>query len=157
MHTIFFLHGLDSSGQGTKGQYFSENFPAVQCPDFHGGLQERLEQFEALCLEENSLLLIGSSFGGLMAVHFAMKYPDRIAKLILLAPALNFLGYKPPEQKLVNETLLVIGEDDDVTPVDPVVRLARETFVNLNTKIVADNHMLHSTFYSMDWKNLLSS
>jgi len=157
MNSIYFLHGLDSSGQGTKGQYFLRNYPTVHRPDFHGSLEERLDQFETLCEKDTSLMLIGSSFGGLMAVHFAKKHPVRVARLILLAPALNFLGYQPPTHKLETETLLVIGEHDDVTPVDPVVALARDTFSRLAVEIVDDDHMLHDSFHSMDWQKLLQA
>ena len=37
-NTTYFLHGLDSSGSGTKGRFFALNFPHVVCPDFAGPL-----------------------------------------------------------------------------------------------------------------------
>lgn len=47
---------------------------------------------EALALKD--VTLIGSSFGGSVAVDFTLKYPELVNKLILAAPALN--GYKYP-------------------------------------------------------------
>ncbi|MBD3390819.1 MAG: alpha/beta fold hydrolase [Chitinivibrionales bacterium] len=40
--------------------------------------------------------LIGHSFGGTIAAHFAAKHPDRIARLILVAPFFDLLKYDTP-------------------------------------------------------------
>ena len=42
MHKIFFLHGLDSSSKGTKGQWFAKHFPEVRLSNFQGNLPTRL-------------------------------------------------------------------------------------------------------------------
>lgn len=157
-HTrIFFLHGLESSGSGTKGRFLGEKFPHVKRPDFSGSLGERLAQLKHLCENEQNLIFVGSSFGGLMATCFAIQHPQRVVKLILLAPALNFGGYQPPDQKLVMPVHLVIGANDDVTPVEPVVPLARETFLNISVNIVEDDHMLHKSYQQLDWDSLFAS
>lgn len=155
MITTLFLHGLDSSGNGTKGQFFKKHFPAIQCPDFSGTLDERLEQLEQLCRGKSNLQLIGSSFGGLMAVNFSLLHPIRVRKLILLAPALNFEGFVPPDVPLEIKSLLIIGKEDTVTPIDPVVFLAKKTLLNLETQVFEDDHLLHSTFPGLDWENIL--
>ncbi len=152
----FFLHGLESSGQGTKGRFFSTHFPHVQCPDFTGGLEERLQQLEGLCGTQPDLCLIGSSFGGLMATIFAIKNPHRVANLFLLAPALNFGDFQPPIQKITTKAFILIGEHDEVTPVDPVINLAEKTFSNLSVKIVNDDHFLHKSFQIQEWQKMLS-
>ncbi|SHO51307.1 alpha/beta fold hydrolase [Desulfopila aestuarii] len=153
--SIFFLHGLDSSGQGAKGRYFSEKFPQVLCPDFSGDLKERLHQFATLSANHQNLTLIGSSFGGLMATCFAIAHPERVQQLILLAPALNFGDYTPPQTLLNVPTLLVIGKQDVVTPPNLVLPLARKTFANLKEQLVEDDHMLHHAFYAIPWQELL--
>jgi len=56
----FFLHGLDSSGKGTKGQWFAKHFPKMHIPDFQGDLATRLSALEKLCSGYNDLILVGS-------------------------------------------------------------------------------------------------
>lgn len=153
----FFLHGLDSTGQGTKGRYFAEHFPHIRRPDFSGSLENRLGRLTELCRNEQHLILIGSSFGGLMATSYAAAYPARVDRLILLAPALNFTGYRPPARKLATPCLLVIGRHDTVTPADLVVPLAEATFANLEIRIEDDDHMLHKSFMELPWSTMLST
>lgn len=155
-NTTYFLHGLDSSGSGTKGRFFAQNFPHVVRPDFAGTLADRLQQLEKLVGDGGQLILIGSSFGGLMATCFALTHPEKVARLILLAPALNFAGYQPPAQLLPTPTFLLIGKNDTVTPVDLVVPMAKATFGDLHISIADDDHMLHNSFASLDWTILLS-
>lgn len=153
---LIFLHGLESSGNGTKGRYFFERYPQMLRPDFSGDLLSRLVQLEEIVAGEDDLVLIGSSYGGLLATVFASKYPDRVRRLVLLAPALNF-----PEFSLVESggvtvpVFLVIGRDDTVTPEEEVVSLARRIFTDLRLSVVADDHFLHQTFPELDWRTLL--
>ncbi|MCL1979475.1 MAG: alpha/beta fold hydrolase, partial [Proteobacteria bacterium] len=86
--TILFLHGLDSSTRGTKALWFRAHFPQVEMRDYHGELTDRLAQLEEQTAQAGQLILVGSSFGGLMAACFAARHPDRCGRLILLAPAL---------------------------------------------------------------------
>ncbi|MCP4342269.1 MAG: alpha/beta hydrolase [Desulfobulbaceae bacterium] len=151
---IYFLHGLDSSGKGTKGRFFAKNFPQVVCPDFEGTLPNRLLQLEALCKNQQQLTLIGSSFGGLMATCYATKHPEKITRLVLLAPALNFEAYQPPAEPLQIPTLIIIGKHDTVTPAALVAPLAEATFADLEIRIEHDDHMLHSTFHHLDWQKI---
>jgi pimeloyl-ACP methyl ester carboxylesterase len=153
---IFFLHGLDSSGNGTKGQFLAKHFPNVVRPDFTGSLTARLEQFKEICQGRTSLILIGSSYGGLMATRYAIDYPQSVLRLILLAPALNYENFRPPVSPLPIPTILVIGRHDTVTPPDPVVALAEATFSRLDTRIMNDDHLLHKSFQTLDWQQMLS-
>ena len=41
-------------------------------------------------------IVVGLSFGGLMAIDFALAYPDRVRKLVLAAPSIS--GAKPSER-----------------------------------------------------------
>lgn len=153
--SIFFLHGLDSSSRGTKGRFFSDNFPEVISSDFKGTLANRLEQLHRLCSESTDITLIGSSFGGLMATCYAVTYPEKIHNLILMAPALNYANFKPPLRKLHAQTLVIIGKNDVVTPPNLVVPLAEETFSNLKIQIPDDDHLLHQSFAQLDWPSYL--
>ncbi len=158
MNTLF-LHGLDSSGRGTKGRFFSNNFKGVLCPDFSGSLAERLARLETIVAGQSALTLIGSSFGGLMATCFATRHaqtrPPRLRRLILLAPALNYENYTPPAEKLTVPTLVVIGRADTVTPPQQVVPLVEASFAELDLRLVDDDHLLHTTFTRLTWESLL--
>ena len=155
--SIYFLHGLDSSGNGTKGRFFAENFPQISRPNFHGLFTARINQLEKLCEEDKAITFIGSSFGGLMASSFTENNKDRVSRLILMAPALNFEDYTPPVPAIDVPTLLIIGRHDDVTPMGPVLALAQMTFTNLTIWISDDDHMLHNCFTHLDWVKLLDT
>ncbi len=151
----FFLHGLDSSSKGTKGRFFADFFPRVISPDFRGDLEERLRVLETLCLNDNDITFIGSSFGGLMATCFAIRYPEKVACLVLLAPALNYGEYCAPEKMLLTPTILIVGKHDTVTPASKIIPLAEQTFANLEVQVEDDDHMLHNSFKNLDWRKLL--
>jgi len=151
----FFLHGLDSSGQGTKGRYLTNLFPHILAPDFTGSLEKRLQRLETLCQNEEKLILIGSSFGGLMATCFAATHETRVEKLILMAPALNFPGFLVPRKKISAPAFLLIGKRDDVTPPDKVIPLAQQSFGQLEIQQVDEDHLLHKSFTRLDWEKLL--
>lgn len=156
-----FLHGLDSSSNGTKGRFFKDTYPYFIVPDFEGTLQTRLQKLETICRTENGdnepVLLVGSSFGGLMAACYAVKHPDKIARLILMAPALNFPGLEIPSDKITAPTYLLIGSRDTVTPADKVIPLAKRAFANLEIHLVDEDHLLHQSFPTLDWEKLLNA
>jgi pimeloyl-ACP methyl ester carboxylesterase len=102
---ILYLHGLASSPSSKKATYFREQFadrakvvvPDLNVPDF-----ERLTLTAILAKAAETVracppgpvYLIGSSLGGLSALHFADRYREReakrVEKLVLMAPALDF-------------------------------------------------------------------
>lgn len=154
--TTYFLHGLESSGQGTKGRFLTKLFPQLIAPDFHGTLKSRLLQLENELRDKQKVILIGSSFGGLMATCYAIQRQIKVARLILLAPALNFESYQPPKEPLPVPTHLIIGEHDEVTPPQLVIPLARRSFSDLTLRLENDDHMLHKTYHKLDWQQLLA-
>ena len=155
MLNSIFLHGLDSSGYGTKGRYFSERFPSMLRPDFDGSLIERMERLYSIVSDRNNLILVGSSFGGLMGACLTIEQPEKVQRLIMLAPALNFSEYQPPQEKINTEALLIIGKHDSVTPPATVIPAAEATFSNLEVTVVEDDHLLHKSFQALDWTSLL--
>lgn len=155
MSTVFFLHGLDSSTQGTKARWFRQHFPQVRMRDYTGDLSQRLAQMEEQVQGLAGLILAGSSFGGLMATCFAIRYPERCRRLVLLAPALNFGEFQPPTQKITVPTLVIMGRHDTVCPPVLVQPQAEATFSDLELRIEDDDHMLHASFPVLDWPNLL--
>jgi len=155
MTTTIFIHGLDSSSQGTKGRWFAKHFPDMIIPDFAGDLSNRLQKLERLCDGQDDLVLVGSSFGGLMATCYAASYPRQCCKLILLAPALNFSEFIPPETPIITPVILIIGEHDAVTPPDKVLPLAKSSFANLQITTCDDDHLLYGIFYRLNWQEML--
>lgn len=153
--TQMFLHGLDSSSQGAKASWFAEHFPEMRIHDYSGDLNERMAQLEEQCHNLQNLVLVGSSFGGLMAVCYCIRHPERCHSLILLAPALNFADFVAPQCKLETPALVVIGQRDIVTPPDLVLPQVEKTFIAPDVRLVDDDHMLQSTFIRMNWWGLL--
>ena len=151
-----FLHGLDSSIEGTKAQWFRRHFPGVRLQNYTGELDERLAQLEAQVAGLERLVLVGSSFGGLMAACFALRSPERCRRLVLLAPALNFVDFHPPAAPIAVPTLVVTGAHDTVCPPALILPLARASFAGLEVRLEDDDHMLHRTFPSLDWPRLLT-
>ena len=154
--TRVFIHGLDSSSRGTKGTYFREKYPEMLMEDYSGGLDDRMEQLERQLSEKSGLILVGSSYGGLMAAIFACRHEARTRQLILLAPALGHIDFgalcKTP---LAVPVTLYHGRQDDVVPPEETRRIAERLFLNLDYHLVEDDHNLHEIFPTLDWNRLL--
>jgi len=154
--TRVFIHGLESSSQGTKGVYFRENYPDMMIEDFFGPFDQRMEKLNTLLLEKTDLVLVGSSYGGLMAAIYTFTNEEKVKKLILLAPALSLAEFKPYlKRKLSVPVMLYHGRNDDVVPPNSVHDTARMVFADLHYHLVDDDHSLHDTFKNMNWDGLL--
>jgi pimeloyl-ACP methyl ester carboxylesterase len=102
---IYYLHGFASSTTSTKASFFAAKLhehgiklfaPDLNEPDFSTlTITRMVEQItstiDALPLAQ-PVVLIGSSLGAFVAVHVALKRTERVVKLVLLAPALDFGG-----------------------------------------------------------------
>ncbi|MBN1380392.1 MAG: alpha/beta hydrolase [Deltaproteobacteria bacterium] len=95
MTTRVFIHGLESSSQGTKGVYFRSKYPDMIVEDYTGPLENRMVRLNGLLADKTDLILVGSSYGGLMAAIYACDHPEKVKKLILLAPALDLTPFRP--------------------------------------------------------------
>ena len=156
MSLRMFIHGLDSSNQGTKSVFFKEHYPAMIIPYFTGNLQERMAKLEEILSDTSGITFVGSSFGGLMASLFAMQYESMVDRLILLAPAIDRIRESPYGiRKIWVPVHIYHGIHDDVIPLEDVEREAKKLFHHLTFNIVDDDHFLHRTFKSMDWDMLL--
>ena len=110
---VFYLHGFASSPSSTKVGYFRDRFRehgiGLRCPDLNEPefaaltLTRMLDQLGAeLAMMAGAATLIGSSLGGTLAILAAAKYPGKVDRLVLLAPAVMFAkpGHHllPPER-----------------------------------------------------------
>jgi pimeloyl-ACP methyl ester carboxylesterase len=155
---LVFIHGLESTAKGNKGQYFRQFFPQMIIEDYTGDFAARMRKLDSLLSGKNDLILVGSSYGGLMAVQYAMENENRVKKLILLAPALNLPEVNSNSYKQLRLPVIIYHGTDDVV-VDPytVKEIALKYFINLEHHLVDDDHSLHNTFPSLDWKKLLTA
>ena len=156
MSTKIFIHGLESSNQGTKSIFFREKFPDMILQTYKGDLQERMKKLKGVLAVKSDIRLVGSSFGGLMASLFAMEQEHRVAKIILLAPAINLIQFAPNRKQISTPVRIYHGRGDQVIPLAEVEPVAKEIFLNLSFHIVDDDHYLHKTFKTIDWDSLLA-
>ena len=156
-NTLVFIHGLESTSQGTKAQYFRKLFPQMMIEDYTGDFQKRMQKLNSLLGGLDNLILVGSSFGGLMAARFALDNEPRVKKLILLAPALILEGFEnAAKQKLQIPVIIYHGIKDDIVNPDAVKIIAEKTFGRLKYHLVDDDHPLSNIFPTLDWPKLLS-
>lgn len=157
IQTRAFIHGLESSSRGTKGTFFRERYPDMIIEDYFGEFSQRMEKLEDFLAKKNNLILVGSSYGGLMAAVYACLHERRVNKLILLAPALHLEPYKPFQDKTLHMPITIFhGLQDDVVPLEKVRTVARKLFINHKFNAVEDDHSLHNTFAALDWDTLLA-
>ena len=103
MH-IFYLHGFASSARSSKATFLAAKLAAfgvmLHTPDFNEPdfstltITRMTDQVGAAidALAAGPVALIGSSMGAFVAVQVAVQRPAQIARLVLLAPALDFGG-----------------------------------------------------------------
>ena len=153
---MVFIHGLESTAQGTKGQFFRQNFPEMIIEDYTGNFAERMKKLSGALTGKKELILVGSSYGGLMAAQFTIQHEERVKKLILLAPALNLPEFSPnASHPLYLPVIIYHGTNDNI--VDPYIvkGIAGRIFLNLEHYLVDDDHSLHNTFAILNWPKLL--
>ena len=126
-------------------------------PHFTGPLRERMDKLNAILAGKREIILVGSSFGGLMASIFAMENEDRAKKLILLAPAINLVDFTPYIKGVLGLPVWIYhGRQDRVIALGEVEKVARNIFSDLRFHAVEDDHYLHKTFRVIPWDELLS-
>ena len=156
MPNIIFIHGLESSGQGFKGRLFKKVIPGCLTPDFKGRLEERMKRLIEILKQEFIWIIIGSSYGGFIGVLYALKFPRKVEKLILLAP---FLA--GPELDLINispihlPVIVYHGKNDKIVSLEKSRDIAKQLFTNLTYNIVNEDHLLHNTVKNLDWTKLV--
>jgi len=151
-----FIHGLISSGQGFKANLLRGIFPDILTPDFPGDLDQRMAKLEAILARGSDHILIGSSYGGMMAALYACAHPHKVQKIILLAPALPFHPFDENPPAPCDVPVIVFhGSRDAIMPLAPTRELAEQVFTHLQFNVVDDDHMLHETVQRLDWRALV--
>jgi pimeloyl-ACP methyl ester carboxylesterase len=154
---IVFIHGSSGDKSQTyKACILRGLFPGMLTPNFDGELPERMAQLRAILGNETGWTLIGSSLGGLMAALYVMQAPGQVGKLVLLAPALTLPGFSAiPPASIDIPTVIIQGTQDELIPLRVGRELAEKTFTHLTYRVVDDDHRLHKTTETLDWKSLL--
>lgn len=150
---VIYLHGRNSTGQTEKARLIRRQLPDLVAPDFTGSLAQRLEKLEPI-LGQQRWVLIGSSFGGLMAALWTCLYPERVERLILLAPALHYADFEAPPAPVNTPCVLIHGWGDEVVPFEAVLVKARQAFSNLVVFAPSDDHQLLFVARTLDWSRL---
>jgi len=166
MRNIIFIHGLESSGTGFKGSYLKGLFPNILSPNFKmfkknisldSLLKERMGQLSKILINENSWIIIGSSFGGLMATLYALLYPKKIERLILLAPVLATPLFQIDNViPLDIPTIIFHGKYDEIAPYTASRKRAYKIFAHLEFNTTEDHHDLNETITTLNWNKMVT-
>jgi predicted peptidase len=165
MRNIIYIHGLESTGKGFKGQLLKSFFPEIYAPDFEPYqsrisiktlLKKRMLQLRTILKDKENWIIIGSSFGGLMGATYALKQPEKVKLLILLAPffganLINPLKFQPIDIPIV----IFHGKNDLTASIIKSRSLSNILFSNLEYNIVDDDHYLHATVEKINWIQLI--
>ncbi|MFX1499705.1 MAG: alpha/beta hydrolase [Promethearchaeota archaeon] len=167
MQNKIFIHGLISSGDGFKGQLLREILPGCLSPTFSPYnsnkpiallFKERMDQLVPILEEKIEWLIIGSSFGGLMATVYTLEHPYKVSKLILLAPYLSTPILNPKIYSPIDVPVIVFhGKYDEIVSVDRTKKIAENLFINLRYSIVDDDHTLKKTVKKLNWKDIIKN
>jgi pimeloyl-ACP methyl ester carboxylesterase len=141
---LVFLHGLESGPHGSKyqtlarlglGEVLAPNCEGIQDPAL------RLQIIERELTDHRRMVLVGSSFGGLMALLYAAKHPQRVAGLVLCAPAVHRPDLcEPPDVTPGFPVRVLHGRQDDVVPLASVQAYCQAQGLPLT--LVDDDHRL---------------
>ncbi|MFX0077066.1 MAG: alpha/beta fold hydrolase [Candidatus Hermodarchaeota archaeon] len=166
MKNIIFIHGLESSSKGFKAKYLKELIPEILTPDFEKFLPSirlenllkiRMSQLNSILKDRKIWVIIGSSFGGLMAVLYALQNPNNVKRLILLSPYLatnlvELSSYSPIKIPVI----VFHGKKDEIARFQPSRDLAHRLFTNLKFYATEDDHDLNQTVQKLNWIDLIS-
>lgn len=140
---VLFMHGLESSPRGDKAVYLARHFealtPAMNTGDFQACLAQQTAAIAAFAPD----VVVGSSFGGALAVVLLAQGAWTGPTLLLAQASARF----DPTLRLPADVpvLLVHGTRDDVVDIEGSRRLARTgTPARVRLLEVDDGHRLQT-------------
>ncbi len=141
---VQFVHGLESSPQGVKARLFAQHFtaltPSMDTHDFEGSVAAQLDALRRFEPD----VLVGSSYGGAIAVALLQRGLWRGPTLLLAHAALR--RGQPAVLPEGVTVWLVHGTRDEIIDPDDSRALARSGSPERVRLIeVDDDHSLHST------------
>jgi pimeloyl-ACP methyl ester carboxylesterase len=159
VNKLIYVHGLGSSPTTFKASFLRERFPELITPQFSGILDSDLALIHTIIGDTQGWILIGSSYGGLVAAIYTLLHPSSIKKLVLLAPTLKSEIYRHLEinhasYPIAVPTIVYHGIRDGL-PIPPMESRARNLFADIQYNIVDDDHGLKATMQRVDWKVVL--
>ncbi len=146
---FIYLHGFASSPESSKAVYLHECFSAVgiplEVPDLNQGdfshltITRQVSQVEAIVSSsETPVTLIGSSLGGLTSAWLGQRH-SQVQRLVLLAPAFDFLAHWLPQ----------LGEEKlrqwQISGYFPVYHYTEKRSLPLHYKFVEDARQYQET------------
>ncbi len=137
---IYFLHGLESGPRGSKFVALQEKYPEIKTIDFQGILDpnERLNKALVEIPEEEDVVLVGSSMGGLVSYMLEQSGKRKVRGMVLCAPAL--LLYKGEVAPVSCPTTVIHGTEDEILDFEATKILAKK--IGAKFVDVRDNHRL---------------
>lgn len=143
---LYFFHGLESGPHGSKYQRLRES-NRVFAPDFQGmDVWERLDKIECETQGLRNLIIVGSSYGGLLASLFYSRNPERVRGLVLMAPAL-YQEAADKVERMPEDAVVIHARQDDIVPIGPVREKCARHGIQLTE--VDDNHRLENSHHLM--------
>ena len=143
--TTVLAHGLEGSPNGTKAKALRDAGFALICPDCRGLiLEQRIKLVEPYIISSESVLLIGSSYGGLVALALAAAHPQHIGGLLLCAPALHHREaplFELPTLSKNIPTVIIHGQRDELIPFEMSLAYAEKNS-HISVEITEDDHRL---------------
>jgi len=159
---IYYIHGYQSSPESEKGRLFKEKLGAIpvkyrDCKPEDLIISDAVKKIMEQIQEDNNVVLIGSSLGGLLATKTAIRSKNNVKQLILLNPAIIPLSIDiarlqgiPPrilqemqdeqlfKEKIPCKTFLILGTLDDVIPNEWGIEFAKKQEAVI--KFLHDDH-----------------
>jgi alpha/beta superfamily hydrolase len=136
-NVIYFTHGKETGPEATKIRYLGEIARAkgfhVESPDYSAipDPDERVKKLHDLGPAADNLVLAGSSMGAYISTVASQLLKPR--GLFLLAPAFFLPGYREQSPHADAEiTVIAHGWEDEVVPVENVIRFARQSNAELH-------------------------